>query len=149
MSCTCKRFKPLRYFTLEEFLSSDTAKKKGIENLPSFEVVCNLYELAVVLDDIRELWKKPIMVTSGFRCPALNKSVGGVNNSAHLTGASDLQSGDDNDKFYEFILNYLQENDIPFDECIKERDNNTEWTHLALKSINGEQRGKIKTIIKK
>lgn len=140
--------KTLKYFTLEEFLVSDTAKKKGIHNYPSFEVVENLYELAVVLDAIREEWGKPIYVTSGYRCPELNKLVGGVNNSAHLSGAGDLQSGDDNDKFYKFILNYLKNRNIPFDECIKERNGSSEWIHFALKSINGEQRRKSLTIEK-
>ena len=75
--------KRIKYFTLSEFINSTTAKRLGIDNTPSFEVVDNLNKLADYLDIIREKVGKPILISSGFRCPVLNKAVGGVSNSQH------------------------------------------------------------------
>lgn len=66
----------LKYFELDEFLNSETALSKRIQNLPTFEIIDNLYELACALDGLRESWKKPIIVSSGYRSYELNKAVG-------------------------------------------------------------------------
>lgn len=76
-----------RYFNLEELLRSETALNHGIENLPAWEEVENLKELATdVLEPIRIEWGQPIVVNSGYRSVELNAKVGGVPNSAHMVG---------------------------------------------------------------
>lgn len=81
--------KESKYFKLEELLRSDTALALNIENLPSWADVENLKDLAVlVLDPIREAWKQPLIVTSGYRSPHLNAVVGGVPTSAHMGGCA-------------------------------------------------------------
>lgn len=81
--------KESKYFKLEELLRSDTALSAQIENLPSWADVENLKNLAVlVLDPIREAWKQPLIVTSGYRSPHLNAAVGGVPTSAHMDGCA-------------------------------------------------------------
>lgn len=76
-----------KYFDLEELLRSETALNHGIENLPSWEDVENLKELATdVLDAVRLEWGQPILVNSGYRCAELNARVGGVPTSAHMVG---------------------------------------------------------------
>ena len=78
-----------KYFKLEELLRSDKALAAQIENLPSWEDVENLEDLAVsVLDPIREAWGQPLIVTSGYRSPELNVAVGGVPTSAHMIGCA-------------------------------------------------------------
>ena len=78
-----------KYFRLEELLGSDTALISSIENLPSWSDVENLRVLAVsVLDPIREAWRQPLIVTSGYRSPQLNAAVGGVPTSAHMEGCA-------------------------------------------------------------
>lgn len=139
-----------KYFDLSEFLASDTAKRKGIDNTPSFEVVESLAELAEVLDGIRAAWGGAIRVTSGYRSPELNKAVGGVPTSGHLRGvAADLQpvSGSQAD-FNAFVLAYVAATRIKFDEIIKERSGKTEWLHFSLYSANWQQRGKVLNIDK-
>lgn len=134
-----------KYFDLSEFIYSDTAFRKGICNTPSFEIVENLSELAEVLDGIREAWGSPIRVTSGYRCPELNKAVGGVANSGHLRGvAADLQptNGRQAD-FNKFVIAYVASSGIKFDELIKERSGSTEWLHFSLYDERWQQRGKI------
>lgn len=132
-----------KYFDLEEFLTSSTARQKSIENLPSWETVEHLKELAAFLDPMREAWGSGINVSSGFRNPKLNKAVGGVSTSLHLTGyAVDLQPSNGKlEEFKKFVVNYLK--DKNFDECILERKGKTEWVHLQLWSNNGFQRRKV------
>ena len=87
--------KKIKYFSLGEFVNSPTAKRLGIDNLPTFEVVDNLNRLADYLDGIREKLGKPILINSGYRSPMLNKAVGGVANSQHLKGlAADVVCAD-------------------------------------------------------
>lgn len=77
----------IRYFNPSELLSSPTAQSRGIANWPcDFGVYRNLYLLAFYLDVVRSKYGAPIVITSGYRSPALNKAVGGVNNSKHLRG---------------------------------------------------------------
>lgn len=82
----------MKYFSIEELCKSSTAKKNNIDNIPTDDIKRNLTVLIEqVLDPIREEFKKPINVSSGFRCKQLNKMVGGVSNSYHTKGmAADL-----------------------------------------------------------
>lgn len=132
-----------KYFRLEEFLTSSTARQKSIENLPSWEVVLNLQRLATFLDWLREDWGSGIRVSSGFRNYALNKAVGGVDESCHQYGtAADIQPVNGKfEEFKKFVVNWLKDKD--FDECIIERSKKAEWIHLQLYSPNGYQRKKI------
>jgi hypothetical protein len=81
------------HFTLEEFTTSSTAKARGIDNsVSSQRVVENLRNLCEqVLEPLRSYANQPITISSGYRCKALNKVVGGARNSQHMTGeAADI-----------------------------------------------------------
>lgn len=80
------------HFTLHELTRSFTATRLRIDNTPPPEVVANLARLARhLLEPIRERVRKPIIVTSGYRCSLLNKAVHGATNSAHMVGlAADI-----------------------------------------------------------
>lgn len=80
-------------FALDEFIVSQTATRRGIDNTPSAIALHHLELLAGVLEEIRgdALDDKPIFVSSGYRSFALNAAVGGVGTSAHLDGrAADI-----------------------------------------------------------
>lgn len=81
------------HFTLEELISSDTAKAKGIDNTPTVEAAANLAILAnKVLEPARVAFCRPIIISSGYRCEELNAAVKGAKNSQHKYGlAADLQ----------------------------------------------------------
>lgn len=132
------------YFELQEFLTSSTARQKSIENMPSWEIVEHLLELAYFLDDLREAWGSGIKVSSGFRIEALNKAVGGSETSAHMIGcAADIMPA--NGKYEAFVA-FLKEwlKDKKFDQVLLESKGKTRWIHIGYLGNNGEQRGQIK-----
>ena len=132
--------KKIKYFSLSEFLNSATAKRLRIDNTPSFEVVDNLNKLADYLDVIREKVGKPILISSGFRCPVLNKAVGGVSNSQHQKGlAADLICAD-----MASLEKVLRETG-GFDQLIKEhcKGSKSFWYHVSVAPRNGKPRQQI------
>lgn len=137
-----------KYFTLEELLTSSTARQKSIENLPSFDIVENLNQLALFLDEIRAAWGSGIRVTSGFRNDKLNNAVGGVFNSAHRLGfAADIVPVNGKfDEFVEFLKEWLKGKN--FDQAIIETKGKSRWVHIATYSPTGLQRKKIFNITK-
>lgn len=82
------------HFSLSELTFSETASRLGIPNDPDELVLANLKKLAVgLLEPIREHVGKPIIVTSGYRSPQVNISVGGSVKSDHMVGlAADIRA---------------------------------------------------------
>lgn len=79
------------HFTLEELTASTTAKRLGIDNTPAPELVPRLVLLAEMLERIRSTLNVPVVVTSGYRSPPVNRAVGGVTSSDHTQGhAADI-----------------------------------------------------------
>lgn len=80
------------HFTLAEFTTSDYAVRNGIDNTPSELVIANLKQLCeYTLEPLREIVKKPIIITSGYRCSELNTAIGGSDTSQHVRGkAADI-----------------------------------------------------------
>ena len=83
----------MKYFSIEELAKSATAERLAIDNTPpraARKMLTILVEQ--LLDPIRRRYGAPIIVTSGYRCPALNTAVGGVANSHHIVGcAADIK----------------------------------------------------------
>ena len=119
-----------KYFTLDELIHSDTADRLGIDNSPTSEAISNLNDLVTnVLDNLRDGWGRPIIVTSGYRCKELNAAVGGARNSQHLKGqAADIVS-DDFEAFRRFVRRWCKDND--FDQCIFEHSGCKGWIHIS------------------
>ena len=84
-------------------------------NLPDWDDINRLLELCRwILDPVREMYGKPIVVTSGFRTPFLNRLVGGVSTSQHMQGlAADLRCDDP-----KALFDLIAESDLPFDQLI-------------------------------
>lgn len=81
------------HFTAEELCFSDYAFRNKIDNIPSIDKLYNLcYLVHYILEPLRTLFSRPIIVNSGYRCPSVNKGVGGSPNSYHLLGrAADIR----------------------------------------------------------
>lgn len=132
----------MKHFTIKELCKSDTAKRRGIKNEPTEEVVRNLTALVDnVLDPLREWYGKPIYVNSGYRCPLLNKAVGGVANSQHLSGEAvdiDVNDTKENRKLFAWI-----EENCEFDQLLWE--NGGAWIHVSYKR-SGKNRQMVRRI---
>ena len=119
----------MKYFTIAEMVKSDTADRLGIDNRLPRELLANAgYLIEKVLDPVREWYGKPIYVNSGYRCEALNKAVGGVADSYHLTGCAadiDTYSKEGNEAVFAYIRTHL-----PFTELGWEGGGR--WVHVAL-----------------
>lgn len=113
----------MKHFNLSEFFQSSTAAKNGIKNEPSFDekatIVRNINLLVDnVLDPVRDMVNTPIMITSGYRCPQVNRLAGGVDNSQHMSGcAADFHvQGYNHSMMYEVFLYIF--NTLEFDQLI-------------------------------
>ncbi|TSP13968.1 D-Ala-D-Ala carboxypeptidase family metallohydrolase [Cupriavidus campinensis] len=129
------------HFFLLEFLVSDTAARRGIDNTPSDEVIANLRRVASKLEEIRALTKRPIVVTSGYRSLALNRAVGGSKTSAHVQGlAADIHC----QPFTPFELGQmLIDAKIDFDQLIQEGT----WLHVGLAAAGKKPRRQLLTAV--
>jgi hypothetical protein len=124
-------------FTLQEFVFSPTAIKKGIANKPTEQHIKNMQILAEkVLEPLREHMGCSINISSGYRAQGLNSIIGGSKTSQHCFGqAADLQvSGRNADMF-----NYIKDN-LDFDQVIWEfgDDNEPSWVHVSY--VDGKNR---------
>lgn len=119
----------MKYFTIKELTRSTTAQLRGIDNIPSQQVINNLTALVDnVLDPLRQAWGKPIHVNSGYRCPELNKAVGGVPASQHLLGeAADITAG--SHELNRQLFSLLRQLNLPVDQAINEHD--FSWIHVS------------------
>ena len=80
-----------KHFTLAELTASGKARSLGLDNTPAPELVPRLLRTAEMLERIRATLGVPVIVTSGYRAPAVNKAVGGVTSSDHMQGhAADI-----------------------------------------------------------
>lgn len=123
-------------FTIEEMVNSSTATRLGIDNTPTSDQMNNIVKLVhEILQPIRDEYKKPIIVTSGFRCEKLNTAVGGVKTSQHLMGeAADIRtvsdSKEDNRELYMLIIDMVKKGMIVVGQIINEH--NYDWIHISL-----------------
>lgn len=142
-----------RNFELYEFIYSDVAKQRRIDNSPTFEVVDHLNELVNdFLQPLRYALGLPVNVSSGYRCLRLNSAVGGSSTSAHLIGyAADITCPlMAFNKFVNYVKDWVKKNNIKFDQLIIETDKKTgaQWLHVGLKNKAGLQRCQILNIDK-
>jgi hypothetical protein len=137
-------------FTLDELLASATAKQQHIINAPGIEEVCNLCALVHnVLQPLRDAMGESIKIGSGYRCPQLNKAVGGVPNSQHVKGeAADLCIDGDMKKgkrWFEWIKSHCD-----FDQLIMEHNSKgTYWVHVSYRADGKNRRQVIGNLLKK
>ena len=140
----------MKYFTIEELCQSETAEKYKIDNTPTEEIKKNLETLVdCLLDPLREAWGSPIIINSGYRCPILNKAVGGSKTSSHMSGWSvDMRPKNGKmEEFKKFVVEFIKTRF--WDQCILEKSGDVEWVHLSLYNNSGKQRMMIFSIEEK
>jgi len=74
-------------FILSEVTKSDTATRLGVDNTPSDEVIQKLeFTLHKGPQQVRDYYKLPTIITSGYRSLKLNRLIGSSDSSQHITG---------------------------------------------------------------
>jgi len=134
-----------QHFTLEELTFSQTAARQGINNTASPDIIANLRILAAKLEEVRAfLGEVPLIISSGYRGPALNAAVKGSLTSAHMNGlAADFTAPS-----YGDVLNVAQaiaNSGIVFDQLIHEYGT---WVHIGLERPGTVPRQQLLSIFK-
>lgn len=122
-------------FKISELIYSETSIKYGIDNMPNASQLDNLLRLIVFcLQPLRDKLNKPMIITSGFRNPQVNRLVGGVSNSGHLNGTcADFIVYDMTTKqVYEFI----KKSGIKYTQLIDEHSGRASWVHIQYDKNN-------------
>jgi hypothetical protein len=116
------------HFSLDEFTISQTAARAGIDNTIPTELLPNIKRVAGALEIVRGVLDVPVLISSGYRCPALNSLVGGVPTSAHTRGlAADFTAPAFGTPLQ--VARKLVEEGIVWDQLIYEFGT---WVHLGL-----------------
>jgi len=135
---------------LAEVTRSETAKRRGISNMPTPEHIENFKKLAEnVFQPIRDHFGVPIRISSGYRSAALNKAIGGASSSQHCKGEAIDIDMDGTTVTNKQIFDFIKDN-VNFDQLIWEfgTDTNPDWVHVSYNS-DGAQRKQILKAIKK
>lgn len=114
-------------FTLDELTASQTAARKGLDNTPNATEVANLVRVAALLEEVRALLNKPILINSGFRSKQVNDAVGSRDTSQHRIGcAADIRVPGMTPR--EVVEACIAAN-IGYDQIIEEFGS---WTHISV-----------------
>lgn len=143
------------HFKLSEFTNSTTATARHIDNTLSVsnpqqaEIIANLRSLYEnVLEPLSQWYGKPIVISSGYCCPALNRAVGRVATSQHMKGeAADLHlpSIAIGSTWIEHLLEYGL-----FDQLIWEHEKSGHyWIHISFKRIGRNHQTYLPILLKK
>ena len=143
----CTRLSP--HFTLGEMCK--TSARTPDRNIPSRVHIENLKRICGWLEMLRSEWNKrygegndPIIINSGYRSEAVNKAVGGVTGSNHLTGcAADIRVAGIEQlvRYAAILLDISDLNNEDFDELLLERSpRGTYWLHFAVRPTGNRRR---------
>lgn len=128
--------------SLAEVVRSESAKRRGINNMPGAEHIENLKELAInVFQPIRDHFKVPIHISSGYRSKILNNAVNGAAKSQHCLGQAIDIDVDGTSITNKQVFDFIKDN-LDFDQMIWEFGNekNPDWVHVSFnKGSNKKQ----------
>lgn len=141
-----------KHLDLAEVIKSDTAKRKGISNMPTPEHLENFKKLAEnVFEPIRKHFGVPIHISSGYRSKELNALIGGSLTSQHCQGeAIDIDmDGSANGVTNKMVFDFIKDN-LNFDQLIFEfgTKDAPDWVHVSWES-SGKQRKQVLRAVKK
>jgi uncharacterized protein YcbK (DUF882 family) len=128
------------HFTLGELTKTNVK----LENMPNEAQVENLKRVCQWLEELRRRWDKPIIINSGYRSEAVNKAVGGVPSSNHLTGCAvdiHVTGMEQLVRYAAILLDISDERQEDFDELLLERSpRGTYWLHFAVRPSGNRRR---------
>jgi zinc D-Ala-D-Ala carboxypeptidase len=140
-----------QHLSLAEVTRSETAKRKGISNMPTPAHLENFKNLSInIFEPIRRHFDKPIHISSGYRSKELNTAIGGSLTSQHCSGeAIDIDmDGSPNGITNKHVFDYIKQH-LNFDQLIWEfgTKDNPDWVHVSYKT-NGSQRKQVLRAVK-
>ena len=140
------------HLDLAEVVKSDSAKRKGLSNMPTPEHIENFKKLAVnVFEPIRKHFGVPIHISSGYRSKELNTLIGGSLTSQHCSGeAIDIDmDGSANGVTNKMVFDFIKDN-LNFDQLISEfgTKDAPDWVHVSWETT-GKQRKEVLRAVKK
>lgn len=131
------------HFSLAELTKTNVK----IKNVPNEAQVENLKRLCGWLEMLRERAGGPIIINSGYRSPEVNKAVGGVATSNHLTGcAADIRVAGIEQiiRYTAILLDVSDERQEDFDELLLERSpKGTFWLHFAVRPSGNRRKVRL------
>ena len=148
------------HFTITEFIKSQTAERKGIENMPNDKHVVAMMALCTnVLEPLREHFGKPIMINSGYRSAALCRAIGSKSTSQHCIGqGADIEiPGVSNAELAQYIADSMEYDQLILECYERSKGPSSGWVHVSYNSeanrkesltydrVNGYRRGLIYT----
>lgn len=142
------------HISYAEATVSATGSRKGIKNDPPPETLAVMKVTAEKLfEPIRRHFGVPITILSFYRCPELNKAVGGAKSSQHMTGeALDLQmtSGVTNADLWHWLKVAHASGEIDLCQAIWEfgTDDEPDWVHVSYASVTRTNKGEFLRAIK-
>ena len=143
------------HFTLGEM--TKTQAKTADKNIPSHVHIENLKRLCGWLEMLRDEWNKrygegddPIIINSGYRSEAVNKAVGGVSGSNHLTGcAVDIHvlGKEQAIRYACILLDIADESQEDFDELLIEQTSKSLWIHFAVRPFANRRKVRLMKVL--
>jgi hypothetical protein len=145
-----------QHFTLGELCKTSVKTADG--NIPSHVHIENLKRLCSWLERLRQKYNlnikekiknkndEPIIINSGYRSPAVNKAVGGAQNSNHLTGcAADIRclGIEQALRYATTLLDISDESKEDFDELLIEKSTKSIWVHFAVRPMDNRRKVKF------
>ena len=140
------------HFTLGEMCKTSAKTQNG--NIPSHVHIENLKRLCGWLEQLRRRWNNiygegndPIIINSGYRSPEVNKAIGGVEGSNHLTGCAvdiHVYGIEQLIRYATILLDISDLNNEDFDELLLERSpRGTYWLHFAVRPHNNRRKVRL------
>ncbi len=130
------------HFKLGEMTKSSSHPE--VYNIPSHEAIANLKRVCGWLEVLRKRYGGPIIINSGYRSPQLNRKIGGVATSNHLTGcAVDIRvtGMEQLIRYAAILLDYADESHQDFDELLIEKNRyGAIWLHFAVRPRENRRR---------
>jgi zinc D-Ala-D-Ala carboxypeptidase len=138
------------HLDLSEVIRSEQAKRMGVSNMPTPEHIDNFKKLAEnVFEKIRNNFRVPIHISSGYRSIELNKAIKGSSTSQHCRGeAIDIDmDGSANGVTNKMVFDYIYKN-LDFDQLIWEfgTSENPDWVHVSYNSKGTQRKQVLKAI---
>ena len=140
------------HFMLGEFTKSGSHPE--VYNIPSHEAIENMKRLCIWLEELRQRYNAPIRINSGYRSPQLNRAIGGVANSNHLTGCAvdiRVENMEQLIRYAAILLDISNETHQDFDELLIEKRSASPlgssknrygavWVHFAVRPSNNRRK---------